>query len=376
MAFEPTLLIIQMEAVHRTGQGILRARKSLSGLRLLAAGWPGRTIVAAAELETPPPGPSAWEIDHEPGLEHLPSDDPLDAARRVRPDVILALHHPRQYPLLEEFADRTVLSVENTWEQRLRITLLDSPRRDRARILAGALRRRRLFRQTIARAAGIQCNGYGAFTAYRELNPHAMIHFDHRVTADMIAASRLAEPSAAPAPLRLGFSGRHTRIKGPDHALRLLRRLQELGIDSELTLFGEGDMTAGLQRDAGPGVLFVGTLAFEDAWMPAVRSGIDIMVLPSPQGDPAGTYLESAGAGVPVLGYANSALAPLVARHGIGWCVPIGNERALLERAVALAADRGAITQRSREGLAFMAAHSVEQEFARRAAHLRSIADV
>lgn len=376
MAAEPTLLIIQMEAVHRAGREILRARKSMSGLRLLAAGWPGRTVVAAPELDAPPPGPSGWAVDAEAVLEHLPSDDPLAAARRVRPDAVLALHHPRQYPLLDEFADRTVLSVENAWEQRLRIALLNSPPRHRARIIAGALRRRREFRRTIARAAGIQCNGYGAFEAYRRLAPRAMIHFDHRVTADVVRASHPAQPSAAPAPLRLGFSGRHTRIKGPDHAIRLVRGLQDRGIDAELTVFGEGDMTPDLRRQAGPGVRFAGTLPFEESWIPAVRSGIDLMVLPSPQGDPAGTYLESIGAGVPVLGYANSALAPLVARHGIGWCVGVGDEGALLEQAAALAADRAAITARARDGLAFMAEHSVEREFARRVEHLRSVADV
>lgn len=374
MASEPTLLVIQMEAVHRSGSTLLRARKSLDGLRRFAADWPGRVVVASHVLPGPPPHPAGWVADDGTEIEHIESDDPVDAARRVDPDVILGLHHPRQYGLLDAFASRTVLMLENSWAQRTRIAMINQAGAGRARILAGALRRRTTFRRAIAQAAGVQCNGYAAWAAARPLNERSMVFFDHRITQEIVAESAPVHPAPAPGVLRLGFSGRHTRIKGPDHAVRLARRLREAGTDVELTMFGEGDMTPALQREAGPGVRFAGMIGFEDGWVPEVRSSVDVMVLPSPQGDPAGTYLESAGLRVPVLGYANSALAPLVERHSIGWCVPVGDERALFEKARELATHREEIAAMGRTALDFVREHTFEREYELRARHLVEIA--
>lgn len=100
------------------------------------------------------------------------------------------------------------------------------------------------------------------------------------------------------------------------------------------------------------------------------------MVLPYPQGDPAGTYLESFALGVPVLGYDNDAFGPLVRNHDVGWTVPVGDTASLIAECRRLLQARTEIGTRSENALDFARRHSMEHEFEVRVNHLRAIAQV
>lgn len=94
------------------------------------------------------------------------------------------------------------------------------------------------------------------------------------------------------------------------------------------------------------------------------------MVLPHKQDDPAGTYLEAAGLGAPVIGYANRALGALVARERLGWVTPMGSIDALVDGISSLAADPVAVTRAANAGIRFMSRHNAASEFERRVNHL------
>ncbi|MGO1354268.1 MULTISPECIES: glycosyltransferase [Brachybacterium] len=376
MSEEPVLLLVLSDPVGVDGRTRWFDRKTISGLRMFAQGWPGRIVVSA---------PSSSGGGTALG-EAVPSDElefdllldraPSDAAALVDPAVVLALHAPANYALSAWDPTRTVFTLENGLRQRLRVELLQARSAlSRARITAGIVRRAPAFHRSIRRAAGVQCNGYASWSAHRHLSRSPMLFFDHRVPGEVIAASRAVEPSTE-APIRLGFSGRHIPIKGPHHAVRLVAELRARGLDATMTMYGDGALRPEIERAAGPGVTLAGALPFAEEWIPSVRENVDLMVLPYPQADPAGTYLESFALGVPVLGFAHEAFSPFARDHGAGWEVPVGDTAALADTVQELGATPQMLTAAGTNALDFMRCHASEDEFAARVAHLRDVAQV
>lgn len=315
MSDEPTLLLVQADPVGVDGQQRWFAEKTLSGIQLFVEGWPGRVVVAASSSRKSPAATEIAVDEHALPFDLLLDAPPSEAASRVDPALVLALHSPANYPLVTWKRHRVVYTVENGLRQRFRVEMLQSASRlSRARILLGLARRTPAFYRSLHRAAGIQCNGYAAWEQHQHLSAAPMLFFDHRVGQDVIAKSR---PVQVTGKLALGFSGRHIAIKGPQYALQLHADLRDAGVDSSLTMFGDGELRPGLEKSALSGVRFTGSLPFREEWIPAVRERIHLMVLPYPQADPAGTYLESAAVGVPALGFSNAAFSPLVERHGV-----------------------------------------------------------
>lgn len=374
MSDTPTLLLLQADAVGIDGHNRGFAEKTLTGIQQFVDGWPGRVVVSAPASERSRDAMQRVVDERDLPFDLLSDVTPLEAMNRVDPSVALALHSPSNYPLLGRKPHRVVYTLENGLSQRFRVEMLQSPSLlSRARISLGLGRRAPAFYRTLRRAGGIQCNGYAAWERHRHLSAAPMLFFDHRVGDDIIAASR---PARVTGELSLGFSGRHIAIKGPQHAVRLHADLSSAGVNSTLTMFGDGDLRPALERSAGPGVRFTGAIPFFDEWVPEVRDRIHLMVLPYPQSDPAGTYLEAAALGVPVLGFRNAALGPLVERHGIGWQVPRGDGAALAQTVISLIEEPSKIGEAGARALKFMREHSMEREFVSRVQHLREIAQV
>ncbi|MDO5635048.1 MAG: glycosyltransferase, partial [Micrococcus sp.] len=164
---------------------------------------------------------------------------------------------------------------------------------------------------------------------------------------------------------------------GPEYAALAALMLLDRGTDVTLDVFGDGELTESLQhltRRHAEAIRFHGSLPYEPDWNQIVRDGIDLMVLPHIQGDPSGTYLESAALGVPVVGFDNRALRSLVARHGIGWTVPLGDVAKLTDSITELVRDPERRICAGRVARSFMQQHTIEAEFSRRITHLRGIA--
>ena len=228
-------------------------------------------------------------------------------------------------------------------------------------------------RPAVRRALGIQCNGYPAFERFGPLSTSPLLFFDTRLTADHVRLARETERSAPSSPFRLCFSGRLIDAKGPQHAVAVADRLTAAGVACTLDVIGVGPLGQELRRTAGPNVRFKDPMDFAQGWTTYVRDEVDLMVLPHTQGDPSGTYLEAAGSGVPVVGFDNVALAALVAHHGLGVAVPLGDDAALSAAAEAVLDDTAQWTNLREHGLTFMAKHCYENEASRRVQHLVAV---
>ena len=257
MSDMPTLLLVQADPVGVDGTRRWFAEKTLSGIQHFVDDWPGRVVVSAPSSRS---RPTAMEVAAD--VRSVPFDlmldvTPSDAAHRVDPSVVLALHSPSNYELISWKRHRVVYTMENGLRQRFRVeTLQSSSPLSRARISLGLARRAPAFFRALRLAAGLQCNGYAAWEQHWRLSPAPMLFFDHRVSGDVIAESKAVQVSGA---LALGFSGRHIAIKGPEHALQLHAGLRESGIDAALTMLGDGELRSMLQIGAPRNVALQGS---------------------------------------------------------------------------------------------------------------------
>lgn len=347
--------------------------KTMSGVKAFAERWDGETVwVTQARARESAVVGGAWRHISFGSLpyEVVITDRVCDAVANLGADVVHALLSVN-YAKLCNVKAPVVFYVENPLRERLKQEYSKSPKRSAyPRIVAGGVRREAVLTGMVARSAGIQCNGWPAWKAYHRMSRSSILFLDSRLHDNQVWARN---ERATEGPLSLGFSGRFLAMKGPAYAVRLARELSTAGVECNLTLFGAGPLECELRAAAGANVRFAGELDFDTQWVPCVRSDIDIMVLPHVQGDPSGTYLESAGLGVPILGFDNSALRELVGRDGFGWVVPVTDSAALFAKAKLLSSDRAAIREASSRGVDFMIEHSFEREMDRRVEHLRSV---
>lgn len=361
----------------RDDGAVLVSDKTLTGMQAYVERWPGPVRMVGSGVSTDPSGNlgSRWiDPDRLPfGLEL--SNDPVTATLANRaPGVVLAGLDPANSALLPGNKP-VVLLAENTPANQTAYTLLGSnarPLGTRARVEAGSLRRHLRQRAMVRSAAGLQCNGWPTWDLYAHRSPNAMLYLDSRVSREHLAlAPGPADPGAM---LRVAFSGRWLATKGAGTVLDVARECERRGLPVTLELIGSGPLEAELRREAPSNVRFTGPLAFEPNWTRHVGEHVDVMLLPHPQADPSGTYLEALACGAPVVTYDNVYARRLVAESGAGWTVPVGDVSALTDRLSELASDPVGLALARQKGLDFMARHLFEDEFARRVEHALAVA--
>lgn len=237
--------------------------------------------------------------------------------------------------------------------------------------------------QSVAAAAGVQCNGLPTYEAYRSLNDRTHLYFDTRVTDEMLPDEETLERRLAGmlqgGPMRLAFSGRLIAMKGADHLPQLANELRKLGVPFSLSIYGAGDlepvMRIALNRDDLAGLVHLqGAVDFKTELMPHLQNEVDLFVCPHRQGDPSCTYLETLACGVPIVGYANEAWRGILSLVDAGRATT-PDDVGLLARAVArLHGDREMLARLSLQAWEFAKSHTFEQTFAARIEHLRECA--
>ncbi len=345
--------------------------KLVTGMLAYQARWPGSVALVARANDTDGPYNlgTQWR---EPGslpFDILLDDDFNTTVDKLRPALAML---PTKAAIRYRATAPYVVVTEKSALQELRAQLsLGLAAAAIPRAFAGSLRRHQQYTAAVKAARGLQCNGYPAWDAFARHSTKPLLFFDTRLgAADVTAAKQLR--TGVQRPLRLAFSGRLSGDKGPSYAVDAQRRLAAEGLPVRLTMFGSGPLLDDLTQAAGPGVTFAGDVSFSPEWVSRIPQEVDLMVLPHPQGDPAGTYLEAAGLGVPFVAFDNLAARALSTREGLGWCVPIGDTRQLARLIRELNSSSSRVAEASERGVAFMTEHSYEREFDRRVEHLQS----
>lgn len=241
-----------------------------------------------------------------------------------------------------------------------------------ARIALGQVRVERARRQMARAAAGLQCNGPAAGSGYGPLNGNAITFHDHRMReADLVAARAVQRSSDGP--LTVAFSGRLTTSQGALDVMNMAEILIERGSAARVLVYGTGELESRMRAMRLPNVEFRGFLDLETEWKQEVRETVDVFLFPHPHGDPSCTYFEALGSGVPILGYRNETLSPLVAEHRVGWEVPRGDYTRLADMVIRLERDRAAVSIARDAALVFMADRSHESTVRLRRDHLLSV---
>lgn len=236
-------------------------------------------------------------------------------------------------------------------------------------------------RTDLASAHSIHCNGYPIFEATTSLSSNRLLYLDSRILAeDIITEEQLEErlSSRSSRPLRLLFSGRYTAMKGVADVVRVGIECQKRGLDIELALYGQGEQRGQLEeltRSAPDPTRFKinDPVTFEE--LTAIAKGFDVFVCCHVQSDPSCTYLESFGAGLPVVGYDNRMWKGLQAASRAGMVSPMHSIEGVAASIQKLTNDHELLADLSRKARRFALEHSFEKEFSKRIEAMRDALD-
>lgn len=372
MGSVPGLVVLAPGALAISEGSLHAPAKFVSGMSRYAELFPGEVWVLGrpGEVDRDNLGASVSPLADLP-FGCRAATDLRSALATMRPDIAY-LPLSAAHVGLRGVATTTIFSAEHDHRSWQSMASVHRPGwTDRLRMEVGYRRLERRLVRHVARADGVHCNGTIAWQAYARHSPSALRVYDSRVSDQVVRDAAGRARGLLSSPLRLGFSGRLTPIKGPDLAVGALRALERRGVDVTLDVYGDGPMRRELERTAGARARFHGELGFEQ-WCRRVPDEVDLMVLPHVQPDPSGTYLESAGLGIPVVGFDHEALVDL-SRHGFAFATGERTADGLADLVTDLVADRAAVRAASAAGISFMTEHSFERDFAARIAHMLTV---
>jgi glycosyltransferase involved in cell wall biosynthesis len=219
------------------------------------------------------------------------------------------------------------------------------------------------------RAHSIHCNGYPVYDESGLFNANRLLYLDSRMSADMVISAeqlqqRLATRSTRP--LRLLFSGRYEHLKGTDDAVEVVIECLRRGLDVEMHFYGQGSLKSAMQARAAQAAV-PGRIHIHDAipYPELVEKSrdFDIFVCCHRQSDPSCTYLESMGAGLPIVGYDNRMWKRLAADSGAGLASKMGQPGLVADDVERLAKDTALLDAMSGRARHFAVEHTFEREF-------------
>ena len=216
----------------------------------------------------------------------------------------------------------------------------------------------------------IHCNGYPIHEAAAVYNPRRLLYFDSRMSASMVIGEdalneRLRTRTGRPT--RLVYSGRYEPMKGALDAVKAADACRARGLDVTMDTWGQGSQAGAMREIAaasGGAIRVHDAIPFPE--LVKKTHDADVFVCCHIQSDPSCTYLESMGAGLPIVGYANRMWSAM-AKDSLGGTVAARNTPDALAAALAdLVNSPGAVEETSHRARRFAAAHAFEREFARR----------
>lgn len=304
----------------------------------------------------------------EAALVYVAADDlrHLDLAQAMRARVGKLV-----YTVEQPLADRLATTRDPRWSLRRQFGAV-----------AWNLRRERALRAALRQADGVHLNGLATAASYGRLNPRTLVYLDNRIRQPLLARSAeqaaRAGRLAGRAPLGLVAIGPLEPDTGMEDVLPVANLLANLGVDFRLDILGQGPLAGRIAAGIGAlgladRVRLAAPGGFEAEFLPQLRHGADLALMPRRVPEGPGPYIEAMGCGLPVVGYASAGWRRLAQVSGAGW-VTAGRPSAMAARIAALDADRGALAAASARARAFAGESTFEQVFARRMTHLRAIA--
>jgi len=383
------LLLPALKAPRVSPQEIILTQKFIDGVLEYQKYWSGSVLVWMEEDSSPSSNLDnvtvrLAELPFQVQLVNL--DQVLQTAALPKSSLVLASAGYRQNAissLCQRQGIPCVYVTEYSWQTRLQIinTTTTNPLLRLRRYLWETLQENKQ-RKAISLAQGVQCNGTPTYKAYQTLNPHPLLYFDNRITADMLATeeevSSRTQALNPQKPLHLLFSGRLTKIKGVDDLLLVAQELRKLGVNFTLFICGDGDLQPYLEREISAQELsnyvkMLGVLEFKRELVPFVKKNIDLFVCCHRQGDPSCTYLETMSCGVPIVGYDNEAWRGIVETAGVGWLVEMNQPRQMAQLIASRSKTPEVLTDAAFRSLAFARGHTFEKTFTARVDHLRKL---
>lgn len=173
-----------------------------------------------------------------------------------------------------------------------------------------------------------------------------LVHDIHIKAAEHIPVTELAakQDSAGQGPLRIVYSGRASAMKGPQDWVAVLAALDGAQVDFQATWLGDGPELADMQaRVAQAGlekrVDFAGFVRDRAAVFKHLREAHVFLFCHKTPESPR-CLIEALVSGTPIVGYDSAYPADLIAAHGGGHLVPLGDVPALSAAVAELAQDR------------------------------------
>ncbi len=243
------------------------------------------------------------------------------------------------------------------------------------------LRKRRRLKH-IASAQEVHANGYPTYWELAAANPRRMLFFDTRARADdVIGEAELREriTSRANRPPRLIYAGRYHTMKGTLDVIKVGIKLDRLGVDFRLDLYGKGPLREQMeslasQSKAATKIKIHDAVAYRPD-LQRIAKQADLFVCCHVQGDPSCTYLEMFACGVPIVGYANEMWSPLARDSGAGEVVAKGDYKALAKTVTQLVGT-SRLEELSLRARDFAAANTMEVAWDRRISHLAALVQI
>ncbi len=221
-------------------------------------------------------------------------------------------------------------------------------------------------------ARALHCNGYPVYDESRFFNTHRLLYLDSRMSLGMVITEqqlddRLRQRSGRP--LRLLFSGRYEHVKGADDSVRVALECLKRGLDIELHTYGQGSLRD-MMRKLSMHSPIAGRIHIHDAipYPELVQRAreFDLFVCCHIQSDPSCTYIESFGAGLPIVGYANRMWQRLNESSACGYASPMGKPSAVADDVARLLANPDMLAVMSKQARTFALDHTFEHEFSLR----------
>jgi colanic acid/amylovoran biosynthesis glycosyltransferase len=267
------------------------------------------------------------------------------------------------YVLMLEYDLQTQISVANSG--------VESALRRAVRAGRCVWRYRSTAIPVIRNAYSLHCNGYPIYDATLKYNSNSLLFFDSRMSRAMIMprdqlTARLGTRIGRS--FRMLFSGRYERMKGTDDAVRVAVECLRRGLDIEMHFYGQGSLSSEMGRLAAEAP--AGKIHIHDAVpypeLVSISRSFDLFVSCHVQSDPSCTYLESFGAGLPIVGYGNRMWQRLSEASGAGLVAPMGQPEKVADDVQRLLRDPDTLAAMSDKALAFAEAHSYEHEHGKR----------